>query len=73
MPALSLRSCVRLQEYEKRFETWMDNLRFVLDYNAKHTSHWVRPLLAALPLGPPLAGAPCPGLPLVLVLACARC
>lgn len=31
-----------LQEYEKRFETWLDNLKYVLDYNTKHTSHWVR-------------------------------
>ena len=21
---------------------WLDNLKFVLDYNARHTSHWVR-------------------------------
>ena len=30
-----------MQEYEKRFETWLDNLRFVREYNAKHASHWV--------------------------------
>lgn len=30
------------QEYERRFMVWLDNLKFVLDYNARHTSHWVR-------------------------------
>lgn len=30
------------QEYERRFLVWLDNLKFVLDYNARHTSHWVR-------------------------------
>ena len=28
-----------MQEYERRFEVWFDNLQFVKDYNAKHTSH----------------------------------
>lgn len=31
-----------MQEYERRFDVWLDNLRFVHEYNAGHTSHWVR-------------------------------
>ena len=27
------------QEYEHRFEIWLDNLRYVYDYNAHHTTH----------------------------------
>ena len=50
-----------LQEYERRFETWMDNLKFVLDYNARHTTHWVRarPIAAAAPLRPSALSRPC--------------
>lgn len=36
-----------LQEYEKRFEAWLDNLKYVLDYNSRHSSHWVRRAAAA--------------------------
>ena len=39
-----------MQEYEKRFETWLDNLRFVREYNAKHASHWVGDRLPPPPL-----------------------
>jgi hypothetical protein len=39
-----------VQEYEKRFETWLDNLRFVREYNAKHASHWVGDRLPPPPL-----------------------
>lgn len=27
------------QEYEKRFEIWLDNLKYVIEYNAQHTNH----------------------------------
>jgi len=30
-----------IEEYERRFEIWLDNLKFVHDYNAHHTSHWL--------------------------------
>lgn len=30
-----------LQELERRFAVWMDNLHYVLEYNSKHSSHWV--------------------------------
>lgn len=30
-----------MQEYERRFEAWLENLKYVHDYNARHTSHWV--------------------------------
>lgn len=36
-----------LQEYERRFLTWLDNLRFVHDYNARHSSHWVSAAVGA--------------------------
>jgi hypothetical protein len=29
------------QEYERRFNIWLDNLEYVVSYNARHTSHWV--------------------------------
>ena len=31
-----------MQVYERRFNIWLDNLRFAHEYNARHTSHWVR-------------------------------
>lgn len=31
----------RAQEFEHRFRVWLDNLEYILDYNSKHTSHWV--------------------------------
>ena len=34
-----------MQEYEKRFETWLDN-----EYNPKHASHWVGDRLPPPPL-----------------------
>lgn len=30
-----------LVELEKRFAVWRDNLEYILEYNAKHTSHWL--------------------------------
>lgn len=30
-----------LEEYEHRFKVWLDNLDFVIDYNAQHASHWL--------------------------------
>ncbi|EFN60170.1 hypothetical protein CHLNCDRAFT_59551 [Chlorella variabilis] len=27
--------------YERRFNIWLDNLRFAHEYNARHTSHWL--------------------------------
>lgn len=30
-----------LEEFKTRFAIWMDNLEYVLEYNAKHTSHWL--------------------------------
>ena len=38
----SLSLCSGAQEYERRFEAWLDNLKFVHDYNQRHASHWVR-------------------------------
>ena len=32
---------VAWQELERRFSVWMDNLKYVLDYNAQHSNHWV--------------------------------
>jgi hypothetical protein len=29
------------QEYERRFNIWLDNLEYAVSYNARHTSHWV--------------------------------
>ena len=29
------------QEYEHRFAVWLDNLDYIVEYNAEHTSHWV--------------------------------
>lgn len=29
------------QEYEHRFLVWLDNLKYVAEYNAAHTSHWL--------------------------------
>ncbi|KAL6775838.1 hypothetical protein ACKKBG_A18700 [Auxenochlorella protothecoides x Auxenochlorella symbiontica] len=31
----------RIEEYEHRFAIWMDNLQYVIEYNAAHTSHWL--------------------------------
>ena len=33
--------CVELQEYEHRFSIWLDNLKFVHEYNQAHSSHWL--------------------------------
>lgn len=30
-----------MQEYERRFEIWLDNLKYVAEYNAQKRSHWV--------------------------------
>lgn len=30
-----------IEEYKKRFAVWLENLEFVLEYNAKHTTHWL--------------------------------
>jgi hypothetical protein len=30
------------QENEKRYNNWVSNLEFALDYNSRTTSHWVR-------------------------------
>lgn len=30
-----------VQEAERRFKVWIDNLAYIMDYNAKHTSHWL--------------------------------
>lgn len=30
-----------LQEHARRFAAWRDNLAFIEEYNAKHTSHWL--------------------------------
>lgn len=30
-----------VEEYERRFEAWLDNLKFVHDYNQRHASHWL--------------------------------
>lgn len=30
------------QEYEHRFKVWLDNLEFIVEYNAQHVTHWVR-------------------------------
>ncbi len=30
------------QEYEHRFKVWLDNLEFIVEYNAKRATHWVR-------------------------------
>lgn len=30
-----------VEEYEGRFKVWLDNLNFVTDYNARHSSHWL--------------------------------
>ena len=30
-----------VEEYEKRFGVWMDNLKYVVEYNSKHSSHWL--------------------------------
>lgn len=35
-------SLTPLQEYEHRFQVWLDNLEYVVEYNAKHITHWVR-------------------------------
>lgn len=29
------------QEFEHRFRAFVDNLKYIEEYNAKHTSHWV--------------------------------
>lgn len=42
-----------LQEYEERYKVWFDNLKYVYEYNMKHTSHWVSPSSAALAPPPP--------------------
>ena len=33
--------CRPLQEYEHRFAVWLDNLEYIVKYNAEHASHWV--------------------------------
>ena len=30
-----------LQEYERRFEIWVDNLNFIESYNSEDKTHWV--------------------------------
>lgn len=30
-----------LKEMEKRFAIWLQNLEFILEYNAKTTTHWL--------------------------------
>lgn len=30
-----------VHEFEKRFRIFLDNLDYIVDYNSKHTSHWV--------------------------------
>ena len=30
------------QEYERRFETWVENLNFIEAYNSDDKTHWVR-------------------------------
>lgn len=39
---LHLLSAKPAQEAEQRFAVWLDNLKYVQEYNAAHTSHWVR-------------------------------
>jgi len=41
---LQLIKATSAQEYEHRFAVWLDNLDYIVEYNAEHTSHWVRPL-----------------------------
>ncbi|PSC72829.1 cysteine ase RD21a-like [Micractinium conductrix] len=31
-----------VEEYEHRFLNWLDNLKYVHDYNARHSSHWLK-------------------------------
>lgn len=31
----------RAEEYEKRFKIWLSNLEYIVQYNAKRTSHWL--------------------------------
>jgi hypothetical protein len=38
---IGLLVCAPLQEFEARFAAWQDNLAYIEEYNAKHTSHWV--------------------------------
>ena len=35
-------SLIALQEYERRFDIWLDNLRFIDSYNSEDKTHWVR-------------------------------
>lgn len=30
-----------VEEYEHRFKVWLDNLEFIVEYNAQHMSHWL--------------------------------
>jgi KDEL-tailed cysteine endopeptidase len=30
-----------VEEYEHRFRVWLDNLEFIVEYNAKHATHWL--------------------------------
>lgn len=47
-----------MQEYEHRFAIWMDNLQYVIEYNAAHTSHWVSGELGGVGLWLPGCGEP---------------
>lgn len=49
------------QEYEHRFKVWLDNLEFIVEYNAQHMSHWVRSLLHLLRVQTLHLDAACPG------------
>ena len=33
---------ITVQEYERRFDIWLDNLLFIDSYNSEDKSHWVR-------------------------------
>lgn len=35
-------SAVSVQEYERRFDIWLDNLLFIDSYNSEDKTHWVR-------------------------------
>ena len=30
-----------VQEYERRYNVWLQNLDFIDEYNQQHTTHWV--------------------------------
>jgi hypothetical protein len=52
-----------LVQFEARFRNWLDNLEYVLDYNSKHTSHWVGGDLPTWGLGAQAPGSPPSGAP----------